>query len=374
MMAWTIIGTSTSSAVSQQRLAPSFNCAAVNGRVEKTICDDPNLSEADALMARLYASAKVSAFGRGTSNELATQRKWLKEREVCRDFDRAYASREECLRGYYRDRNQALAIATLFSEPTLALATLYKLDPEAAPLFEAIQIFASEPAGSNWSRPALSAKRDRLLNRLEIYFLRFRSNEHLIYGRSILEGAKIERAEDALKSDENFAQFVQISSAYLGDDPIPRQMPCAAILRSPGLLDATGATFGSTLDNFIIYPDCEETLPPLPSLASLVDNVWKLWPDCDGSIRFAGYRIFGTVVNGARVASRTEIQTFAASHEARRGVAMPRRKGLSPKLASDAFEELASYYPRYQGVSSREARLYAASMVREIGTSSDECS
>lgn len=361
-------------AASQNPPAPSFNCAAAKGTVETTICDDPSLAEADALMARLFASVRVSAFGRGPSNELTAQRDWLKQREQCTDFKRVYASREECLRGHYRDRNQALAVANLIVEPALALATLYKLDPETAPLFEAILIHVSEPPGSDWSRPALGTKRARLLNHLEGYFARFRTEERLSFGRAILEDAKIERAEDALKSDAHFSQFVQITSAYLGGEPTPRQMPCAAILKNPKLLDATGPVFGSTLDNFVIYPDCEETLPPLPGLGRLVDNVWKLWPDCEGSIRFASMRHFGTVVSGARVANRREIQAFARSREARRALAMPQRKGLSPKLASAAFEELAAYYGRYQGASPNEARLYAASMVREIGLSTDECS
>jgi len=361
-------------AASADSPGPSFDCALARGTVETTICDDPNLSRADALMAQLFASVRVSAFGKGPSNEVGAQLKWLKDRQNCDKFGTAYASREECLRTYYRDRNQQLAAAALFREPALALETLYALDPEAAPLFEAIQLFVSEPPKTNWSLPRLSSKRARLLDRLEIYLAKFRSENDWSYGRDILEGEKIARAEDALSSDQKFAQFVQIASAYIGGDPVPRQLPCAAILKNRQLLEASGPVFGSTLDNFIIYPDCEETLPPLPALDRLVDNVWKLWPDCEGTIRFAGYRMFGLTVSGARVANGNDIRIFVKSRDARQGLALPQRKGLSPKLTQAAFKSLTGYYQRYQGVSNREAQLYAASMVREIGHGSDECS
>ncbi|MGC6547664.1 hypothetical protein ACP0HG_27050, partial [Escherichia coli] len=74
------------------------------------------------------------------------------------------------------------------------------------------------------------------------------------------------------RSDRHFAAFLNVLGPYL-DEPrlsgAPRTLPCAAIVRHPKLLEATGPAFGSTLDNFIFRNDCRDTLPPLPSLDAL---------------------------------------------------------------------------------------------------------
>src|SRR5207248_2340721 len=98
----------------QAASTPSFNCSGATDPIDLAICNDPKLAEADAVMGRLFAAVKVSAFGEGPSNELAAQREWLESRRTCRTPDRrVYPSRERCLSGFYERRNQALAVAAL---------------------------------------------------------------------------------------------------------------------------------------------------------------------------------------------------------------------------------------------------------------------
>jgi uncharacterized protein len=350
---------------------PSFDCAAANDVIDQTICGDAGLAEADVTMARLYAAARVSAFGQGASNEISAQRDWLKERADCRVVDkRIYKSRSECLTGRYANRNHELAVASLFTEPELAMATLRKLDPEAASLYEVIVTDASAPARTNWTT---SPQRSHLLKLLQPYFDQFRTDEQLSFGRDILYDAKIRGPADTLNSEENLIEFLQITSAYLKTDPIPRPFPCAAIVRRPELLDATAAIFGSSLDNFIFYPDCWETLPATPQLERLRDQINKTWPNCDGTIRFSAYRMFGQTVNGARAAGAKEIVDYAKRVGTRRNVRTPRLEGVPPALAEAALAELATYYQTYQKIDAKSARIFATAMIHDMMASGHGC-
>lgn len=352
-------------------ITPSFNCSLAKSAIDKTICDDPKLAQADAVMGQLYAAAKTSAFGHGLSNEFAAQRQWLKEREDCGAFHKSvYKTRAECLSGRYEARNHDLAVATLFAGLPLALDTLRKIDPEAAPLYEAIVLYVNAPASWNL---AGSPQRSRILQLLQPYFDDFRKDEQKGFGKDILQNEGISQPADALKSKHHFIQFLQIASAYLDGEPIPRPLPCAAIVRRPELIDASDAVFGSTLDNFILYPDCGETLPPLPQLERLNEQINKGWPDCEGSIRFSAYRFYSRAKNDARLASIGDINRFARSAEARRPMRMPKLRGVPLAAINAAVAELTAYYRTYQKAPLTEARAFARSKVRDIVASGRSC-
>ncbi len=344
--------------------SPSFDCTAAKDTIAKTICSDPALAEADATMARLYKANRTSAFGRGPSNELAAQREWLKDREGCKT-DAPIAA---CLTRRYASRNQMLAVASLFIDPEFALATLRKLDPEAAPMYEAITIYVDAP--KSWNAPL---NRDRMIHLLQSYFERFKSENMLGFGKDILADSGIKETADALKSDQSFIQFIQIASAYLQSNPTPHQMPCAAIVRRRDLLDATDAVFGSTLDNFILYPDCEETLPPLPALKKLVDKIDDSWPNCEGTIRYSAYRFFDTAVNQARLGIGPDAKEFVRSGDAHKPVKLTRVKGVPPALANAAIAELTKYYQAYRDVDAKIARAYAVSQIQGILAGAHGC-
>jgi hypothetical protein len=319
-----------------------------------------------------FSATRVSAFGHGPSSEMAEQRKWLKDREhSCRVPDRqAWASPAKCLTSYYNHRNHELAVASLFTEPPLALETLHKLDPEAASLYEVIALYADGPAEWTWDK---SPQRPRMLQLLQPYFERFQTDKDMVFGREILADAGIKTPADMLKSELNFIEFLQIASAYLQSDPIPRPLPCAAIVRKPELLGASDAVFGSTLDNFIFYPDCAVTLPPLPALDRLVAEINQGWPECDGTIRFSAYRMYDSAQNQARVAQLGDIRRLARSPEARRGVRMPRLRGVSSARIAAAFAELANYYQTYQKAPAGDARVFARFKVHDILASGHNC-
>ena len=374
VFAWLLLAIAVppSPAVAEKPVRPSFDCARATGAIDQAICGDPKLAEADAVMARLFAAVKISAFGRRPSNALPAQRAWLKDRDDCRVFNKEiYKSREACLATRYDNRNQELAVAALFAEPTLALETLRKTDPEAVPLYEAIILYVNGPAEWTWDK---SPDRQRMLKLLAPYADRFMADEEASFGRDILANSGIKEASDALKSEDNFIEFLQISSAYLKSGPTPRSLPCAAIVRRPELLHAADAIFGSTLDNFIFYPDCETTLPLLPRLDRLIKQIDETWPDCDGTIRFSAYRLFRAAENEARVAALDEIHQLVSSPDGRQSNrALPRLKGVPTAQVAAATAELAIYYKTYQRAAPADARVFARLKIFDLLSSGHSC-
>jgi uncharacterized protein len=352
----------------QTSAGPSFDCARAKGVVEQAICGDPELAEADRTMARLFAATRTSAFGSGPSNMLVGQRRWLKEREDCAAFARqVYKSREDCLAGHYRTRNEELAVAALFAEPQLALATLRKLDPELAPLYEAVFVYASQPEGTDWAKPALGAERRRLLDLLAPQFALLQTDRMRSYGRSIL-GDSVPKLENVLIPDDNFGDTLRTLAAYADGKRTPMTIPCAAIVRRPGLWDATLAMFGSGLDVGIPTDDCDVTLPALPRLDLLVARINAGWPDCQGSIRFSAYRGFAAMVSAARLGD-----SVVPGYRSTPGARAKRLARVQPAAVSGAIAELAGHYRTYRHVDAATARAAANDAVFSIQNAGHEC-
>ena len=359
MAAALILAALAVAAPAPDRVGPSFDCSAAKTVIDRTICGDASLSEADALMGRLFAATKTSAFGRGPSGELAVQRKWLADRaKDCEKPKTPWKTPAECLADYNKDRLHELAVAALFTEPELALATLKRIDPDAAPLYEAITLYANAP----------SLPRAQMAPLLKRYFDKFNRNDDFSFGRDILSEDKIKTPADALESEHKFVEFLTVTSAYLEGDPTPRPLPCAAIMRKPGLLGAMGPIFGSTLDNFVFYPDCDTTLPPLPAFDRMVAAINKSWPICDGTIRFAAYRGYDSAQMSARLVGPKELAAFARSKDPPRQL-----KGVPSALVSAAIGELAAYYQTYRKVSPATAKAAALGAVRDVLAGAHDC-
>ena len=84
--------------VSTTSTSPSFDCAKASTSVEKMICATPELAEADAALARSYATAKASGADAGQLK--SEQRAFLAIRNRC--------STVECVAEAYRARNKEL--------------------------------------------------------------------------------------------------------------------------------------------------------------------------------------------------------------------------------------------------------------------------
>lgn len=349
-------------AFSMAATAPSFDCAAARTQDERAICADSDLAADDALMARLYARTRASAFGTGLSGEPDAQRTWLKQRD-CKPTPGF--SRLECLRAAYQERNYRLATAIAVRDPALALPVLRKLDPQGAPLIEAVVSVALLSPGTSWTSPEMTALRPRLAQMLSVSAKQLFETGEWSFGRDILADGKITSLDHALASELSFASFIQVSSAYLTEGPvIPRPLPCEAIVRRPGLLAATEAVFGSTFDNFIVTTDCHVTLMPMPALDRLVAAINKDWPVCEGSIRFSAYRGYGWSIDAARLA------TGRASGRAKR---MPVVKGVATGLVTAAIAELSKIYTSHHRATSAHAPALAREKLAAILGAAHNC-
>lgn len=345
--------------------SPSFACTAARTPTEQAICHDPRLAMADSRMARLYAAAQVSAFGSGTANQRSDQLAWLRERAACDTPDPSiHATREDCLLVRYRQRNRDLAIAALLTAPVLALATLRELDPQGAPLFAAIQTYADAPAKTDWSAPALAPRRTEIITLLTPAFAALQGKEEQGYGRSILTDLHVASPEDALRSEASFAAAIKVLSTYVDGGFTPAvTMPCTAIVRHPGLIEATTAIYGSTLDNFVPRTDCETALPPLPRLGTLLTRIHATWPRCEGTIRFAAYRGFATAVDMARLGDRGVVEVLG---DVGRGNALPLLRRVNRTMVDAAARELTAYYMQQRRLGAAPAAKLAQDRMRLI--------
>lgn len=336
---------------------PSFSCSAAHTPAEKAICGDPSLAAADREVAALFALGRQSAFGTGPSNELAAQRKFLKDMRSCGEAN-ARSPIPKCLAALYDQRNGELAIAALMRAPDQALPVLRRLDAGFAPVLEAAALWAAEPVDADWSAPARAATRKRIAALLTPYLTELRTNESQSFGWSILsepggDWPVVKRIDDIFLSERHFAALLHVLGPYLlentGTGAVERALPCAAIVRHPALLEATGSVFGSTMDNFVLRSDCARTLPAVPALEALDRKILGTWPQCDGTIRFAAYRSYQTAVDAARLGQSDR----AAGDDATAPQDVP-MAAITP-----ARTELERYYAAYLGKSPAQASALA---------------
>jgi uncharacterized protein YecT (DUF1311 family) len=356
----------------QAQAAPGFDCAQAKSAVEKLICGDPKIAAADASMAQLFALARTSAFGSGTSNQLAAQRDWLKTRDGCmalgktKSADGSINGPRECVVREYRRRNGELAVASLLSHPDVALPVLRRDYPKMASLYQALQLYQLKPATAKWSDPAQRPTRLRIIDLLEPYFADLKNDDNKSYGYSILSDIAASPA-DAISSDAKFASSFALIGTYVPneDGAASVTFPCAAIVKRPEMISAASPYFGSTLDNFLPQPDCEQSLPAQPRLEALSKAVQSFWSDdCGGgTIRFAIYRGYFRDVTSARIG-------LPVGNGKAKALA---RKGIKPALVREALLELEEQYWRYNGLNKVEAKRRARYWLAQILYGGEEC-
>ena len=245
---------------------PSFSCAHPS-TLEAIICKDAGLSAQDRDLAWLYALSRTDLFNTGPSGQLALQKTWLANRD--RDCsDPRYGPPDQCLRLSYQVRLGELAVATLFRDPEQSLAVLKREYPKLAPLYAALYQYATI---------ADDSKRQQVVGAL------------VEDARGFYESQNINTAfsNEASTSDSGFAAYFVTISLFAGDS---MPMPCDALLRRPGLIEALGSRYGGTMDSHIPESDCDAMLPPVPQLEAFADSAWQEVGECDGTIRFSVYR------------------------------------------------------------------------------------
>ena len=110
--------------VCEGSMAASFNCQRASTAIEKAICANPEINDADEQLAILFRKAKSSK----DSNEIAKeQQAWIKARNKCQD--------KACVLSMYRDRITTLS--AMFGPPQPAdappLLNLPALKSEQSP-------------------------------------------------------------------------------------------------------------------------------------------------------------------------------------------------------------------------------------------------
>ena len=342
---------------------PSFSCNTTDA-IETVICRDPQLSARDRTMSTLFAAVRIDPLGVGPSGELETQRRWLKDRNRrCLEGER-----RACLVSDYDDRLAALAVAALFTHHAAAMAELARQAPKTAPLYEAIYRYATIDGAA--ARTAAVAS---------LIAPAFEAVHDLPTSTDLL--VDVASPQAAAASDKTFAAF--LAAASVSDYQL-NAVPCAALVRRPGLIGVLDARYGSGMDNQLLRSDCAETMPPTPHLDSLVSAVLAAQPVCEGSIRFGAEHQYQATLVAIRL-HRTEIwkpgdpyapradrigdeENTAQTPNEARFIAL-RRAAIGV-----AVDELAADYVRLFKISPEAAAADARGAVRTvIGEAYDLC-
>ncbi|WP_244433684.1 lysozyme inhibitor LprI family protein [Azospirillum sp. B506] len=260
---------------------PSFDCKAASTPVEKAICADSKLGDADKEIADTY-KALQDLSGTADRDRLRTeQRTWLAQRNQCATAP----SPGTCLGPVLDARRTALS----------------KSMPKAVDTVTAIvDGIASDPAGA---AKRLAEIRGGLGKGWSAYLLRFGPAPDRAKAESLLRDA-IAGIEDSfaretasgvdLATDEGFLTALRVVS-----DDVEMAWPCSVMeKRGAAAWKAMEPLYGSNRDNFGAYPACPD------GKALLASAEWKAVDDLlapmleaasnrTGTIRAATYRQMG---------------------------------------------------------------------------------
>ena len=97
-------------------------------------------------------------------------------------------------------------------------------------------------------------------------------------------------------------------------------------------------------------------------MSALDAKLIKLWPSCEGTIRFAAYRVYETSVDAARL---------GLSPRGPRTI--PHRRGVTAADIAALRSELAGYYAKYLGRSPALVGAMADAAITDMLDSADSC-
>ncbi|MGH7022441.1 MAG: lysozyme inhibitor LprI family protein [Caulobacteraceae bacterium] len=358
----TAVGLVAPGALAAPSSGPSFNCSRPS-EIEAVICKDPILSADDRRMTSLYSEAKPGALGLG-SNQLAAQRKWLKELNVtCADAawtKFGFKSLRACVGAYYDDRLQQLAVASLLVSPMRSLGEIRRINPQAAPIYEAAAQYATI------DDPARRAKTVETLL-APIYGAMDQNTRNSL--RMVDGNAMSARA--AARSDHNFAMFFDVASVFMLHGRLI--WPCAVLVKRPGLINGLGSIWGGAIDGHVPASDCWAALPAVPEVADLSQAALRAQPPCEGTIRFSTGREYAKLIDAVRL-HRTEIWESRDSTGGNLGADQRTFRRRHATETAKADVDLAAYYRRYFATSSRMAEHDSRTAIAAlIGNAFDLC-
>jgi uncharacterized protein len=315
------------------------------GAIAAVIAADPDLSARDRTMAVLYDASRLDALGTGPSPQDERQRRWL----TSRDRECGGSNLRSCLIDQYDDRLHELALAGLFRSPDAGLAELARQNPKSAPLYEAIYRYAT-----------IDDQRERtdvverliapLLNTIDANML----------DRAGMNG---QDPRSVASSDDSFAAFLAVFSVDLS-----MTMPCAALVRRPGLMAAIGAHYGGAIDGFVLRADCDIEMPATPNFDRLIKAAETQQPVCTGTIRFSAWSEFAKTLTSIRLHRADlwkirDLDTGDAAGEDRRHLDKTHFRAAHRALIRDARAELAKYYTKWFSLAPELAEADAARAV-----------
>jgi len=263
------------------RAEPSFDCKAASTPVEKAICADSKLADADREIADLYKSLQDLSGTADRDRLRAEQRSWLAQRNQCATT----AAPSPCLGPVLDARRTALSESM----------------PKAVAAMSAIvDGIAGDPAGA---AKRLGEIRGGLGKGWNAYLLRFGPSPDRAKAEALLREA-IAGIEDSyaretasgvdLATDDGFLTALRVVS-----DEVEMAWPCSVMeKRGAAAWKAMEPLYGSNRDNFGAYPACPDDKALLASPAwKAVDDLFAPMLEAasnrTGTIRFATYRQMG---------------------------------------------------------------------------------
>ncbi|WP_452003843.1 lysozyme inhibitor LprI family protein [Azospirillum largimobile] len=261
---------------------PSFDCKAASTPVEKAICADPKLADADSEIADAYKTLLALSGAADRERLRAEQKAWLAQRNQCATVGSSVAT---CLAPVLDARRTALAESV----------------PKAvAALSSIVEGIAADPAGAG---KRLSEIRGGLGKAWTAYALRFGPSPDRAKADALLREA-IEGIEDPysretasgvdLTTDEGFLTALRV----VGDD-VEMAWPCSVMeRRGAAAWKAMEPLYGSSRDNFGAHPACPDdnallASPAWKAVDDLLAPMLEAASNRTGTIRFATYRQMG---------------------------------------------------------------------------------
>lgn len=330
-------------------------------------------------MDALYGIARVSVTGEAPSGEIKIQRQWLS------DTQKNCLGKKEplpCISAAYDDRNDELAVEALFGAHGDAMGQLRSLPSgsaetpnpsvadknmiadrrKAADLYEAIYQYAKA-----------SSTASRITNVVPLIAPLFRAIKGQPWDTPI-SGQR--SPEDALASDETFAAFLAVASVSIGSADIV--LPCAALVRRPGLIGLLKSYYGGAIDGHLAGTTCATATTAIPAFDALSTAAMEAQTVCRGTIRFSLFRTTERVLTAARL-HRIDVlrsDVFSPEHPAAASnlaVPTPEAEDFMSRhrsLMHEAQQELSAYYSSafhvFPGNAQVDAKLAIARAMQAI--------